>query len=128
MNAVLIQTIKGSYAHDAWHAWMQRQAGAAQTEAQSEGACTQMASLASGEDLSSFSIQARDICGARAGSSATLECILNVTCAGLDPAQSFFPIDAAGVAVVRGKRPGLGAQLAMVASLCQGQLPSRRAA
>ena len=62
-----------------------------------------MASLASGEMLGSLSVQTFDSCKARAGSSQSLECFLQVACEGLDPAKASFPINAAGVAVVEGE-------------------------
>ena len=61
-----------------------------------------MASLASGEMLGSFSVQTFDSCKARAGSSQSLECFLQVACEGLDPPKASFAINAAGVAVVEG--------------------------
>ena len=62
------------------------------------------ASLACGKALESFTVQAHDSCGARAGSADSLACSLQVICEGLDPSKASFPISAAGVAVVEGGR------------------------
>lgn len=80
------------------------EAAAVMTQLPPEQAFPLMASMASGDDLGEFSIQAFDGCGARAGSCKSLECTLNVTCEGLEPPKAAFPINAAGVAVATGKR------------------------
>ena len=49
------------------------------------------ASLACGKALESFTVQAHDSCGARAGSADSLACSLQVICEGLDPLQSILP-------------------------------------
>ena len=69
-----------------------------------ERACPPRASLACGDALGTFTVQAHDSCGARAGSADSLACSLQVICEGLDPSKAAFPISAAGVAVVEGGR------------------------
>ena len=77
------------------------------TQLPADRACLLRASLACGDALESFTVQTHDSCGARAGSSDSLACSLQVICEGLDPSKASFPISAAGVAVVEGWRSSL---------------------
>ena len=80
------------------------EAAAVMTQLPPDRACLPRVSLACGDALESFTVQAHDSCGARAGSSDSLACSLQVICEGLDPSKASFPISAAGVAVVEGGR------------------------